>query len=181
MEHSNKTLRLLEIIYANAVAREIQNIRREICCGCKVCEQDCLMMTEQEAWETHGLTAITQVNSHQLVWHEFTNIIEILNTEVQRDFAEHLMCLQKDPDQNFVEELLYKYTKTTVSNCASYANYLTFRPTLWNLMLNAISVILAVTCTLSREQMKNSDLTKQTVKKHIKSIRKTNSVNILVN
>ena len=53
-----RSLQLLEIIYANAVAHEIEILRCEICCGCKVYEQDCLMMTEQEGWDMHGLTAM---------------------------------------------------------------------------------------------------------------------------
>ena len=32
-------LRLLDVINASAVANEIQNLRREICCGCKIYEQ----------------------------------------------------------------------------------------------------------------------------------------------
>ena len=45
-----RALQLLEIIYASAVAHEIQNLRRDICCGCKIYTQDCLMMTEEEGW-----------------------------------------------------------------------------------------------------------------------------------
>ena len=81
-----RALQLLEIIYANAVAHEIEILRREICCGCKVCEQDCLMMTEQ-GWDMHGLQ---RVSSHHMVWHEFPNVLEILNMEVHKEFADHL-------------------------------------------------------------------------------------------
>ena len=53
---------LLEIIYASAAACGIQNICHKLCYGCKVYQQDCLMMTEK-GWEIHGLTAIKQVNT----------------------------------------------------------------------------------------------------------------------
>ena len=101
-----RALRLLDVIYANAVAREIQNLRREICCGCKTYEQDCFMMTEEEGWDMHGMTAIEQVNAHHSVWHEFLNVLGILNIEVDKEFADHLMGVQKDPDRYFVWNLL---------------------------------------------------------------------------
>ncbi len=53
----------MEIIYAKSVACEIQNIRREFCCGCKVREQDCLMMNEHETWQMYRLNAIEVVNN----------------------------------------------------------------------------------------------------------------------
>ena len=76
-----RTLRLLDVIYAIAVAHEIENLGREICCGCKIYEQDCLMMTEQKGWDMHGLTAVERVNGHHAVWHEFLNVLRILNME----------------------------------------------------------------------------------------------------
>ena len=75
-----RALRLLDVIYANAVAREVQNLRCEIGCGCKIDEQDCLMMTEQERWDMHALTAIERVNSHHAVWHEFINMLKIIKS-----------------------------------------------------------------------------------------------------
>ena len=109
-----RALRLLEIIYACAVAREIHKARREICCGCKIYEQDCLMITEQEVWDMHGMTAMERVNSHPTVWHEFINVLEILNMEVHKKFADHLMGLQKDPDRYFVRDLLQVYENNRV-------------------------------------------------------------------
>ena len=101
-----RALRLLDVIYANEVAREIQNLRREICCGCKTYEEDCFMMTEKEGWDMHGMAAKERVNAHHSVWHEFLNVLGILNIEVDNKFADHLMGLQKDPDRYFVWDLL---------------------------------------------------------------------------
>ena len=56
-----RALQLLEIIYASAVAHEIQNLRQDVCCGCKIYAQDCLM-TEEEGWDMHGLAAMERVN-----------------------------------------------------------------------------------------------------------------------
>ena len=106
-----RALKLLEITYANAVAHEIEILRREICCGCKVYEQDCLMKTEQEGWGMLGLTAMERVSSHHMVWHEFLNVLEILNMEVHKEFADHLTGLQKDPDR-YLFGIWYNYTKT---------------------------------------------------------------------
>ena len=54
----------------------------------------------------HGMTAIERVNAHHTVWHEFLNVLGILNIEVDKEFADHLMGLQKDPDRYFVWDLL---------------------------------------------------------------------------
>ena len=107
-----RALRLLEIIYAGAVAHEIQNLRQDICCGCKIYTQDCLMMTEKEGRNMHGLTAMERVNSSPSVWHEFLHVLGILNTDVHKEFADHLMGLQKDPT-DILSRLYYMYTKTT--------------------------------------------------------------------
>ena len=109
-----QALRLLDVIYAIAVAHEIENLRREICCGYKICERDCLMMTEQEGWDMHGLTAMERINSHHAVWHEFLNVLKIFNMEVHKEFADHLMGLQKDPDRYFVGDLLQLYETNRV-------------------------------------------------------------------
>ena len=95
--------------YASAVAHEIQNLRRDICCGCKTYAQDCLMMTEEEGWNMHGLAAMERVNSSPSVWHEFLNVMGALNMDVRKEFADHLMGLQKDSDRYFVEALLQVY------------------------------------------------------------------------
>ena len=43
------------------------------------------------------------------VWHEFLNVLGVLNMDVRKEFADHLMGLQKDPDRYFVEAPLQVY------------------------------------------------------------------------
>ncbi len=74
MECSKKALCLLEIIYAKLVACEIQNMRCEFCCGCKVREQDCLIMDEYEAWQVYGSDAIEVVNNQHSIWYELLTL-----------------------------------------------------------------------------------------------------------
>ena len=56
------------------------------------------MMTEEEGWNMHGLTAMECVNSSPSVWHVFLGVLGVLNMDVRKEFAYHLMGLQKDPD-----------------------------------------------------------------------------------
>ena len=100
---------LLAVIYAKNVACEVQKIRNERCCGCKVYEQDCLMMDEHETWQMHGFNAIEHANNTSSTWNEFMAAIKILNVENHKDFTQHLMCLLEEPDQNFVYTLLQVY------------------------------------------------------------------------
>ena len=104
-----RAFRLLEIIYASAVAHEIQNLRQDVCCGCKIYAQDCLMMTEEEGWIMHGLAAMERVNRSPSVWHEFLHVLRVLNVDAHKEFAHHFMGLQKDPDRYFIEDLLQVY------------------------------------------------------------------------
>ena len=57
----------------------------------------------------HRLAAVERVHSNPSVWHEFLNVLGVLNIDVHKEFADHLMGLQKDPDQYFVEALLHMY------------------------------------------------------------------------
>ena len=104
-----RALRLLAIIYTSAVAHEIQILRRDICCGEKIYTQDCWIMTEEEGWNMHGLATMERVNSSPSVWHEFLGVLGVLNMDVRKEFADHLIRLQNDPDRYFVEALLQVY------------------------------------------------------------------------
>ena len=95
----------MEIIFADVTFHEIQTIRRKICCGCKIYDQDCLMLTEQEAWKLHGLKAIEQASHQVLVWKRFMDVLNIIDVETESSFANHLANLQSDPDEDFVNEL----------------------------------------------------------------------------
>jgi hypothetical protein len=60
MEKSHLTIYLLEGIYANAVAHEVQRLYVESCNGCQVGhlsqrQHDCLVMNENERWQMYGL------------------------------------------------------------------------------------------------------------------------------
>ena len=102
----SKPLRLLEVLVADAVSKEIETMRDEICCGCKVYSQDSLMMTDHEAWDIHGLNALDRISQPTLVWNKFIDVMKILDMEIRSDFKDHLAWLQTNPDQDFVRELL---------------------------------------------------------------------------
>ena len=63
---------LLEGIYANAVAQEVQKLSVESCNGCQVGhrsqrQHDCLMMNENERWQKYGLQAIERMNGKRMI------------------------------------------------------------------------------------------------------------------
>ena len=64
----------MEVLFADGTSNEIQMIRKEICCGCKVYDQDCLMKTEQEACKIHGLEAKDRTSQHLLIWKRFQTL-----------------------------------------------------------------------------------------------------------
>ena len=58
---------LLEGIYANAVAHEVQRLCVESC-HLSQRQHDCLVMNENERWQMYGLQAIERVNAKRMVW-----------------------------------------------------------------------------------------------------------------
>jgi hypothetical protein len=67
------------------------------------------MMNEYEAWQMYGIDAIEKIKNDCQIWHEFVNVLMILNIKVQKEFADHLQLLERDPDPTFVESLLHVY------------------------------------------------------------------------
>ena len=149
---------LLEVIYAKNVACKVPKIRND-CCGCKVYEQDCLMMDEHETWQMHEFNAIEHANNTSSTWNEFMA------------FTQHLMCWQEEPDQNFVYLLLQvQYIKTINHYYVFYMTYGIHKLIPWNPMLNVISAYRSGTPIMSKGQRKHSNLSKRITKKRIRNI-----------
>ena len=55
-----------------------------------------------------------RVKSHHAIWHEFINVVGILNMEVHKKFEDLSMGLQKDPDRYFVRDLMQLYENNRV-------------------------------------------------------------------
>ena len=84
----------------------INVMEQTYCCGCKVYEQDSLVMDEHETWDMHRLNTIKQANNISSAWNKFLAAIKILNVENRYDFTQHLIYLQEEPNQNYVYTLL---------------------------------------------------------------------------
>ena len=109
MMEPSKSLRLLEVILADAVSKEIQMIRNDICCGCKVYNQDCLMMTDHETWHIHGVKAIERISQQTNVWNKFVDVMKVLNRKIHSNLANHLSWLLADPNEDLIRDLLQIY------------------------------------------------------------------------
>ena len=94
-----------------------------------------------------------------------SRFLDILNTGVHQEFADHLIGLQNDPNRYFAEALFC----TTECWWTFYTTYRTLPLSLWNLSALVILVIPGVTSTISGEAMKHSNRTRQTTKKLIKT------------
>ena len=120
---------LLEGIYANAVAHEVQKLFVESCNGCQVghpsqMQHDCLMMNENERWQMYGLQAIERVNGKRMVWNEFAEAMRVLKQAVDRYLLQHLQQLEKDPDSTFVDSLMELHQNTENHELQCMLNYL---------------------------------------------------------
>jgi hypothetical protein len=120
---------LLEGIYANAVAKEVERLCVESCNGCQVghlsqAQHDCLVMNENERWQVYGLQAIERVHAKRMVWSEFAEAMRVLKLGVDRDVLEHLQQLEKHPDSTFVDSLMELHQNTENDEQQCMLNYL---------------------------------------------------------
>ena len=126
-----KLFTLLEVIYAEAVFNEISKLSKERCCGCEYDhpsqrQHDCLMLSEQEKWESYGLEAIDRVINKRMVWREFLEAIRVLKLQYHKDVREHFESLQKSPDSTFVYSLMDLCLNTENREFKSILNYLSY-------------------------------------------------------
>jgi hypothetical protein len=107
-------LKLVEAIYADAVASEIT----------KLCQVNECSITE--GWQTYGIEAAERVNKMHLVWDSFVESARILKINRQKEVLEHLREFEKAPDQTFVYDLreLHHSKKSRQLQCV--LNYLSF-------------------------------------------------------
>jgi hypothetical protein len=120
---------LLEGIYANAVAQEVERLCVESCNGCQVGhiskgQHDCLVMNENERCQMYGLQAIERVNANRMGWSEFAQAMRVVKLRVYRDVLEHLQQLEKDPDSTFVDSLMELHQNTENHELQCMLNYL---------------------------------------------------------
>ena len=86
----------MEIICAKVIARVVDSKFKQLCCGCKEYEQDCLMLEEFEKWRMYGPDAMEETKHG--IWLEVRNVLKILNVPFEKHLIDHLSHLQKSPD-----------------------------------------------------------------------------------
>ena len=77
---------LLNVIFSEAVAHEVDKLRKEKCCGCEVNHpsqrrHECLMMLEEDGWIMHGLEAIERTIRQEIVWKQFIEAISVMKLD----------------------------------------------------------------------------------------------------
>jgi hypothetical protein len=179
MNGSNKKLRLIEIIYAKVIAHSIERKFSLFCCGCKIRDQDCLMLDEFEKWEMYGLDAMEEAGTNYAVWREFTNVIEILNVPFEKYFTEHLLSLEENPDLMLIESLFQEYqdNQSLIEVLCDLSNPKAdpLEPFAECLFSSPLPLYIML-----EERKKGSRARNKMNKRHIKTISKINFENILI-
>ena len=96
----------MEVIYSNAVSREVERMRSDFCCGCKIRDQDCFMLDEYETWQMYGLNAIEQVNETDTLWSEFIEVTRVFELQWDEHVFEHWKQMKRESDPMLVESLM---------------------------------------------------------------------------
>ncbi len=91
---------MLEAIYAEAVSCEVGKLAKERYCGCEYAHpsqrrHDCLMLSEQEKWQSYGLEAIERVIVKRMVWRQFVEAIRVMKLQYHKDARKHFDNLEK--------------------------------------------------------------------------------------
>ena len=106
---------LLNAIFSEAVGHEVDKLRQEMCCGCKVNHpsqrrHECLILSEEEGWIMHGLEAIERIIKHEIVWKQFAEGFRVIMKLNYREYAtEHFKNLTKNYEatQEFLKDLKF--------------------------------------------------------------------------
>ena len=118
-----KLFPLMETIYTNALATEIERLCIEHCCGCKIDhpsqrQHDCLMMCDEERLEMYCKDAIGLVNEKRMIWNEFVEATRVLKIRCHRDALERLRHLESTSESMlYALWQLYSNTETPEMKC----------------------------------------------------------------
>ena len=108
----------------------IEKLRKEKCCGCKVNhpsqrKHDCLMMTEEERWKTHGLEAIQKAIDQDFVLKQFVEAIRLMKLNYHICAMEHYNALKANHAATL--NLLIDLKKNSnLSDCQPIVHYLSY-------------------------------------------------------
>ena len=85
-----KLIPLLESIYVCAVWGEVCRLCMMNCLGCELVllsqnDHDCLMLLDEEKWETYGEDAAEIVNNEQSILEQFIEAIRVLRLPFHKD------------------------------------------------------------------------------------------------
>ena len=110
---------LLEAIYADAVACEVGKLAKERCCGCEYDHPSqrqhvCLMLSEQEKWQSYRLEAIERVRKMKT--------IRVMKLQYHKDLRQ----FREKSDSTFVYSLMDLLENTEDSEFGSILNYLSY-------------------------------------------------------
>ena len=92
---------LINAIFVDTVAHEVNKLRKEKCCGCLVDHpskrrHDCVMMTEDEGWIEHGLEAIERAIEQETVWRKFLEAVRVLKLTLYKQARKHYNNLKNN-------------------------------------------------------------------------------------
>ena len=119
---------LVNAIFSDAIANQINKLRKEKCCGCEVNHpsqkrHECLMMSEEEGWIMHGLEAIERVIESQIVWKHFIEAIRVMKLDYHEHVTKHFKNLTENHETTL--ELL-KDLKFSFSEYQAILGYLSY-------------------------------------------------------
>ena len=120
---------LFNAICVDNVSKEIGKLRTEKCCGCKVDHpsqrrHECLMMSEEEGWEMHGVEAIRREFGRGTIWKKFNEAVRVLKLTQYPRALEHYCSLKKNYTETLGFLLKVKEDQYIMSKYEAIVNYL---------------------------------------------------------
>ena len=94
-------INLMNAIFLQCIDLRVEELGKEKCYGCEIehpsqRQHDCLMMSDEEAWETYGLEAIEHIFQKQILQKQFTEAIRIMKLNPHEQVPQHCHNLKNN-------------------------------------------------------------------------------------
>ena len=94
-------INLMNAIFSQCIDLRVEELRKEKCYGCEIDhpsqrQHDCIVMTEEEAWETYGIEAIEHIFQKQILQKQFMEAIRIMKLTPREHVLQHYQKLKSN-------------------------------------------------------------------------------------
>ena len=125
----NQQCNLMNAIFSQVVNQQVQELRKEKCCRCKIDHpsrrHECLLMSEEEGWISYGLEAIEHVLHQEILWKQFREAIRIMRLIPHKHAIKHFQKLSSNHEATLelLRDLMFRTNLSEYQDILGYLHY----------------------------------------------------------